>query len=194
VGFEPTDGSPRQRFSRPIGAPSRPGTSRTKGPLTCRFASLLFPSIPHVSPPIVAPKWPRSRSWVAQSAARRTIGWPGVLARVDLISTRTVAALGRSCSRSHDLRVRHPLAFLIGPDSTVRLRMPRAGGSAPPRCVRWQGAWRRAGGVDDSSTTQFRELVDSIGARASRARRWLGTGSSVVDPGIVEAVEAVRTL
>jgi hypothetical protein len=45
--------------SRPLEARSRPGAMRPKGPFTCGFASLQFPSIPQGSLPVVAPMWPR---------------------------------------------------------------------------------------------------------------------------------------
>ena len=41
-----------------------------------------------------------SRTWVAQTAVTRTIGWPGLLARVDLISNLTTAGTVLSCSKS----------------------------------------------------------------------------------------------
>lgn len=41
------------------------------------------------------------RAWVEHKAASRIIGWPGFRARVDLISSFTVAGLGRECSKSH---------------------------------------------------------------------------------------------
>jgi hypothetical protein len=40
-----------------------------------------------------------SRTWVAQTAVTRTIGWPGLLARVDLISNLTTAGTVLSCSK-----------------------------------------------------------------------------------------------
>ncbi len=59
------------------------------------------PTVSPQDPTISRPISRSSRACAAQSAAVRTIGWPGLLARVDLISNRTAAALGRSWSRSH---------------------------------------------------------------------------------------------
>jgi hypothetical protein len=61
------------------------------------FEPAVSPQDPTISRPISR----SSRACAAQSAAARTMGWPGLLARVDLISNRTAAALGRSWSRSH---------------------------------------------------------------------------------------------
>ena len=41
-----------------------------------------------------------SRAWVAQTAVTRIIGWPGLLARVDLISSLTTAGTVLSCAKS----------------------------------------------------------------------------------------------
>lgn len=41
-----------------------------------------------------------SRAWVAQTAVTRIIGWPGLRARVDLISSLTTAGTVLSCSKS----------------------------------------------------------------------------------------------
>ena len=63
--------------------------------------SLVEPAVSPQDPTISRPIARSSRACAAQSAAVRTMGWPGLLARVDLISNRTAAALGRSWSRSH---------------------------------------------------------------------------------------------
>jgi hypothetical protein len=87
-------------------------------------------------------RMPSGEAWAAQRAALRTIGWPGLLARVDLISTRTVAALGRSCSRSHSslsFATRSPPGSARFYGSTRPVRRKDRRFPAPQR----HHAWRR---------------------------------------------------
>ncbi len=83
-----------RRSSARVALPLRtaPGSRRSR-----RSEPDVSPQDPTISRPISR----SSRACAAQSAVVRTIGWPGLLAHVDLISNRTAAALGRSWSRSH---------------------------------------------------------------------------------------------